>query len=70
MTIQEKQRKIVEEFSYLDEWMDKYEYLIELGRQLETLPEEAKNRKTSSRLPIPRVAGCKTYGRKACLCGR
>ncbi|MFY9116981.1 MAG: SufE family protein [Bacteroidales bacterium] len=45
MTIQEKQRKIVEEFSYLDEWMDKYEYLIELGRQLETLPEEAKTEK-------------------------
>lgn len=45
MTIQEKQDKIVEEFSFLDDWMDKYEYLIELGKQLETLPEAAKTEK-------------------------
>ncbi|HHV40370.1 MAG TPA: SufE family protein [Bacteroidales bacterium] len=42
MTIQEKQDKIVEEFSFLEDWMDKYEYLIDLGKQLETLPETAK----------------------------
>lgn len=42
MTIQEKQDKIVEEFSFLEDWMDKYEYLIDLGKQLETLPEAAK----------------------------
>jgi cysteine desulfuration protein SufE len=34
-TINEIQDQIVEEFSVFDDWMDKYEYLIELGRDLE-----------------------------------
>ncbi|MDR1593805.1 MAG: SufE family protein [Prevotellaceae bacterium] len=34
-TIDEIQNQIVEEFSVFDDWMDKYEYLIELGRDLE-----------------------------------
>ncbi len=28
------QDQIIEEFSFFDDWMDKYEYLIELGKQL------------------------------------
>ena len=32
MTINEMQDEIVEEFSVFDEWLDKYEYLIELSR--------------------------------------
>ncbi|HQB23066.1 MAG TPA: SufE family protein, partial [Bacteroidales bacterium] len=39
MTIQEKQEKIIEEFSFLEDWMDKYEYLIELGKKLSPLRE-------------------------------
>ncbi|MHB2169718.1 SufE family protein [Alsobacter sp. R-9] len=35
--------EIVENFSFLDEWDDRYRYLIELGRTLEPLPEEAHN---------------------------
>ncbi|GHT73743.1 Fe-S metabolism protein SufE [Bacteroidia bacterium] len=34
MTINEIQQQIVEEFSVFDEWMDKYAYLIELGKTL------------------------------------
>jgi cysteine desulfuration protein SufE len=34
-TIDEIQDQIIEEFSVFDDWMDKYEYLIELGRDLE-----------------------------------
>jgi cysteine desulfuration protein SufE len=34
-TIDEIQEQIIEEFSVFDDWMDKYEYLIELGRDLE-----------------------------------
>ena len=34
MTINEMQDEIVEEFSVFDEWLDKYEYLIELSREL------------------------------------
>jgi len=36
MTLEEVQDQIVEEFSVFDEWLDKYEYLIELGNSLET----------------------------------
>lgn len=34
MTIEEKQQEIIEEFSIYDDWMDKYEYIIELGKEL------------------------------------
>jgi cysteine desulfuration protein SufE len=33
-TIDEIQEQIIEEFSVFNDWMDKYEYLIELGRDL------------------------------------
>ncbi|MDR0725715.1 MAG: SufE family protein [Prevotellaceae bacterium] len=33
--IDEIQAQIIEEFSVFDDWMDKYEYLIELGRDLD-----------------------------------
>jgi len=35
--------EILENFSFLDDWEDRYRYLIELGRGLEPLPEEAHN---------------------------
>lgn len=37
MTIKEVQDLIVEEFSAFDEWMDKYEYIIELGKSLQMI---------------------------------
>lgn len=39
MSIKELQEEIVEEFASLDEWMDKYNYLIELGREIPLLTE-------------------------------
>ncbi len=36
------ERELVEEFQFFDNWMDRYEYLIELGRKLPTMPEELK----------------------------
>ncbi len=39
MTIEEVQKEILDEFSALDEWMDKYSYLIELGNDLPALDE-------------------------------
>lgn len=45
MTIQEKQQKVVEEFSFLEDWMDKYEYLIELGKNLPPLEDSSKQEK-------------------------
>ena len=42
-TIQELQNDIVEEFSVFTDWMDKYEYLIELGKTLPMIDEKDKN---------------------------
>jgi cysteine desulfuration protein SufE len=35
-----RQEQVVEEFSLFDEWMDKYEHIIELGKELPVLPLE------------------------------
>lgn len=37
MSLKELQEEIIEEFAVFDEWLDKYEYLIELGNALEPL---------------------------------
>ena len=42
MNIKEAENAIVEEFSMYEEWLDKYEYIIELGKALKDYPEEAK----------------------------
>ncbi len=39
MTIKEKENVIIEEFSIFDDWMDKYAYLIELGKELPVIDE-------------------------------
>lgn len=41
-TLKEKQLEIIEDFSLYEEWLDKYEYLIELGKSSEPYPEENK----------------------------
>lgn len=42
MTIKEIQDEIVNEFSLFDDWMDRYEYIIELGKGLPILEEQYK----------------------------
>ena len=42
MTIQENQAEIVEEFSMFDDWMQRYEYMIELGKSLPLIDEAHK----------------------------
>lgn len=42
MTINEIQDEIIEEFCELDDWMDRYQLLIELGEEQEPLPEADK----------------------------
>jgi cysteine desulfuration protein SufE len=53
MTIQEKEQDIIDEFSIYDDWMDKYEYIIELGKELPIISEELK---TEDRL----IKGCQS----------
>ena len=52
-TIQEKQEEIVSEFEMFDDWMAKYEYLIDLGKDLPLIKEELK---TDERL----IEGCQS----------
>lgn len=41
-TLEERKAAVIDEFSMFDEWLDKYEYLIELGKNLEVFHEEQK----------------------------
>lgn len=42
MTIKEIQDEIVEEFSMFNDWMQRYEYLIEIGKSLSQISESFK----------------------------
>ncbi|WP_024768565.1 SufE family protein [Aquimarina macrocephali] len=42
MTIQEIQEEIVDEFGMFDDWMQRYEYMIELGKSLPLIEEKYK----------------------------
>lgn len=53
MSLEEKQQEIIEEFAVFDDWMEKYEYIIDLGKDLPKI-EEAK--KTKDRI----IEGCQS----------
>lgn len=53
MTIQEKEQQVIEDFSVYDDWLDKYEYIIELGKELNGYPDALK---TDERL----IKGCQS----------
>jgi cysteine desulfuration protein SufE len=53
MTLNEKQNEIIDDFSLFEDWMQKYEYIIELGKDL-PLIEDSK--KTEDRL----IDGCQS----------
>ena len=42
MTISEIEQKIIHEFSIFDDWMDKYNYLIDMGKTLPMIDEKYK----------------------------
>lgn len=42
MTIKQKQEDIVKDFEFLEDWEQKYEYIIDLGKELKGLPEDKK----------------------------
>lgn len=45
MEIQDIQQEIIEEFEFLDDWMQKYEHLIELGKNCPIIAEANKTEK-------------------------
>jgi cysteine desulfuration protein SufE len=53
MTIEEKQQEIIEEFQEIEDWMDRYGYIIDLGNALPAIDESLK---TPDRL----IDGCQS----------
>ncbi|MDR1793445.1 MAG: SufE family protein [Bacteroidales bacterium] len=53
MTIQESEQKIIAEFALFDDWTDKYNYLIELGKNLPLIDEQYRQDKYL-------IAGCQS----------
>jgi cysteine desulfuration protein SufE len=42
MTYSDKQMSIIEDFELFEDWLQKYEFIIELGKEVELIPEEQK----------------------------
>jgi cysteine desulfuration protein SufE len=40
--IQSAQRELIEDFALFDDWMDRYQYIIDLGRRLPEFPDSAR----------------------------
>lgn len=53
MQLSERQQEIIDEFQFFESWMDKYQYLIDLGKDLEPM---AETEKTENNL----VRGCQS----------
>lgn len=53
MTINEKQQEIIDEFVDIDDWMDRYGYIIDLGNQLPPIDEKHKT-------PDHLIEGCQS----------
>jgi cysteine desulfuration protein SufE len=51
--VQAAQEELVEDFGLFDNWMDRYQYLIDLGRRLPEFPE-------SDRIDANRIRGCQS----------
>ncbi|MCF8303377.1 MAG: SufE family protein [Bacteroidales bacterium] len=52
-TIKEKEQQIISEFENFDDWMDKYNYLIEMGK---SIPQIDESQKVESNL----ISGCQS----------
>ena len=53
MSISEEQDRIIEDFALFDDWMDKYEYIIQLGKELPLIEEKYKT-------PDNLIKGCQS----------
>lgn len=53
MTINEIQDEIIDEFSMFEDWTDKYEYIIDIGKKLKPLPEVYKTEEN-------KIKGCQS----------
>jgi cysteine desulfuration protein SufE len=51
--VREAQQEIIDEFALFEDWMDRYQYLIDLGRRLPEFPDEL-------RIEENRIRGCQS----------
>ena len=51
--VAQAQEELVEEFQFFDNWMDRYQYLIDLGRRLPEFPE-------ADRVDANKIRGCQS----------
>lgn len=51
--VEKAQLEVIEEFSFFDNWMDRYQYLIDLGRRLPDMPQ-------AERSDANRIRGCQS----------
>ena len=65
MTINEIQDDIIEEFADIDDWMDRYAYIIDMGNTLPLMPEEYKTPQyIIEGCPEPRMVACRYNTRR------
>lgn len=53
MTINEIQDELIEDFAFFEDWMEKYEYIIQLGKELPLIDEQYKTEEY-------RIKGCQS----------
>ncbi len=53
MSAQDAQAELIEEFSLFDNWMDRYQYIIDMGKQLPAFPDDLKT-------PETKIQGCQS----------
>lgn len=51
--VQKAQDEVVEEFAFFDDWMGRYQYLIDMGRKLPEFPE-------ADRIDANKIRGCQS----------
>ncbi len=51
--VQAAQQEVIDEFSFFDDWMDRYQYLIDLGRRLPEFPDALRTEEN-------RIRGCQS----------
>jgi cysteine desulfuration protein SufE len=51
--VADAQQELIEEFQFFDNWMDRYQYLIDLGRRLPEFPE-------ADRVDANKIRGCQS----------
>ena len=66
MTIEESQQEIIEEFSEMDDWMDRYQLLIDMGRNKPLCLLKRKTKVTSSMVAKAAYGLCATNKTVAC----